>query len=249
MTEFSPLPKLPLTTESDDSSKIKARTCKPWFVLLIWRLIIELNKKGENATLSAISKIMTKRLSMARLEKKVKSALNDGLIAKSSEVYSITESDVGLFHEWYYRIQSVIRKKKLEKKDISEVLHLILQNVKSKFGSIVEKSELKNENELLVKHLPKLLCHPRFNFSNVEGKIKNDNYESLFEFEKDCKTIDYNLSVLYRPRSEISKESKRMCEFVKQQIENVNYCVECFVRQNDTNCKDWFSEACNPPHK
>ncbi|RWS10438.1 hypothetical protein B4U79_18084 [Dinothrombium tinctorium] len=147
------------------------------------------------------------------------------------------------------RIQSVIRKKKLEKKDISEVLHLILQNVKSKFGSIVEKSELKNENELLVKHLSKLLCHPRFNFSNVEGKIESNKYKSLFEFERDCRNIQYNLCVLYGPRSHIGVQSRKLCEFVTGEIESVDYCAECFVRKNQKLNVNWFLEACDPPHK
>ncbi|RWS02587.1 zmynd11 protein-like protein, partial [Dinothrombium tinctorium] len=128
------------------------------------------------------------------------------------------------------RIQEPIRKKLLTKDEINDAIDLVFSKLKSSYSSLMQKSTLKHESEVLTRHVTKLLCKPHFNFSLIEAKVTNTEYQSFFEFATDCKTISYNLNVLYGPESEIGKQCEEMYNFVLKEIELLSYCVECYIR-------------------
>lgn len=79
------------------------------------------------------------------------------------------------------------------------------------------------------------------------SKMKQKKYETVKQFEEDLKWFEHNCRTIFSQMDEIREASKRLIGFVRNQIEIIQACEECYENQQKHG-QIGFSMACSKPH-
>ncbi|RWS01512.1 Zinc finger MYND domain-containing protein 11-like protein, partial [Leptotrombidium deliense] len=88
--------------------------------------------------------------------------------------------------------------------------------------------------------------------------IESNAYTSLQEFVFDCERFVYKLRLLNEEKSKVILRANEMIKFVKNEVDSIKDCFDCYVSHFRRNWKDangksdeklWFLIPCEPPHE
>ncbi|RWS11567.1 zinc finger MYND domain-containing protein 11-like protein [Dinothrombium tinctorium] len=149
-------------------------------------------------------------------------------------------------------VQEIIRKKELSVENINDVIDVFLYNIKLGFMDVIQASWFQNESQTIKNLIPKLIHNHDFNFIHIKRKMENSEYRSIFEFIFDCKTVCFNITVLYGVDSQIGKRCDDLYAFMGSQDRFIHNCVDCYIRfyhKKEGDKYFWFIVPCDPPHQ
>ncbi|XP_055326327.1 uncharacterized protein LOC129580149, partial [Sitodiplosis mosellana] len=85
-----------------------------------------------------------------------------------------------------------------------------------------------------------------FDLSYIRNRVQISEYETPLQFLNDIRWIKHNI-IASGNLAELAV-AKRLEQFCKKEVYDIEMCVDCFARSNSEDRSSWFTQVCDPPH-